>query len=156
MLICCLFYLSILSDNLQWHARVGSFNAVRIKSKKKSNNSSFLLIILYLILIYTFTKHLNLAQCLITHFSSKALQNCKNHFTLLFKTKILKLTYILVLFVFFHSNIFLICTPDIETNSEFCSFCQWNMNGLTSHKLVKISLLHRCITHHKHGVIYVF
>ena len=59
-------------------------------------------------------------------------------------------------FVFFFPNIFLICTPDIEANSEFSSFCQWNLNGLTSHKLVKISLLQTRITRHKHEVIYLF
>ena len=77
-----------------------------LKRNPSSDHSSLILIILSLILMYTFIKHLNLAHYLITHFSSKALQNCNNHFTLPFKTKILELTHVLNLFGFF-SLIFL-------------------------------------------------
>ena len=55
-----------------------------------------------------------------------------------------------LIYLVFFTNISLICTSDIEANSEFSTFCKWNLNGLTSHKLVKISLLQTTITHHKH------
>ena len=55
-----------------------------------------------------------------------------------------------LIYLVFFTNISLICSPDIEANSELSTFCKWNLNDLTSHKLVKISLLQTTITHHKH------
>ena len=79
-------YMSI--DNLTWHAREGAFNAVTIKSNRKLSydKSSLLLSTLVLLLKYTITKQLDLSHYLITHFTYKTIQNCKNRFTVSFIT----------------------------------------------------------------------
>ena len=56
----------------------------------------------------------------------------------------------------------ILITPsgDVETNpgpkrisTETLSFCHWNLNSISSHNYVKISLLKACITVHKFDII---
>ena len=48
---------------------------------------------------------------------------------------------------------------DIEVNPgpkySSLTFCHWNLNGLTAHDNIKISLLQACVTQYNCGIIYL-
>ena len=55
-----------------------------------------------------------------------------------------------------HPNL-LFCFSDIETNPgpkySSLTFCHWNLNGLTAHDSIKISLLQAHLTQHNYDII---
>ena len=126
-------------DNATWHARV-SFYALKtlLQYKPKTRKVIFsfqTVYFLFLALSYIFKSILNNVHCFF---------NCMVTKNMSLTTK---LTNIFLLFCIVN---LLCCCGDIETNPgpkySSLTFCHWNLNGLTAHDSIKISLLqaHNC------------
>ena len=71
-------------------------------------------------------------------------------------TKLPKMTKIAIFLLFCLRNLLFRC-GDIEANPgpkySSLTFCHWNLNGLTAHDSIKISLLQAYITQHNYDII---
>ena len=138
-------------DNVTWHARVGMFNALKplLKSKSSTRNLSELFSLTFILRIILL--HLNNVHLF---FNCILIKNTITYLRLL--TKLPKMTKIAILFCL--RNL-LFCCGDIEANPgpEYSSltFCHWNLNGLTVHNSIKISLHQAYITQHNYDIIYL-
>ena len=148
-----LFRLSMPIDNATWHARVGIFYAQNTlhKSKPKPKNISYL----YLFLIYWnyfVTFNLNFIQ----NISDNIISNKSLKFYASFIAKISKKIKITTFLFLCTLNILIEC-GDIETNPgpkySSLKFCHWNLNGITAHDSIKVSLLQAYITQHNYDII---
>ena len=140
-------------DNATWHARVGIFYAVKSlhKSKPKPKSISFL----HFFLIcwnYFVTFNLNI----IHHVFDRSLSNKSLNIYSSLIAKISKKTKITI-FLFLCTLNLLIQCGDIETNPgpkySSLQFCHWNLNGITAHHSIKISLLQAYITQRNYDII---
>ena len=134
-------------DNATWHVRVGSFYALKTllpyKSETRKVPFSFQTVyFLFLAFSYIFKSILNnvhyFFNCLVT----------KN------MSLITKPTNIFL----FICIVSLLCRcGDIETDPGLkyssLTFCHWNLNGLTAHDSIKISLLQAYILQHNYDFI---
>ena len=123
-------------DIATWHARVGSFYALKtlLQHKSKTRRVSFLfktVCFLFLALSYIFKSILNNVHCFF---------NCMVTKNISLITKLNNI-FLFICIVKLHCR-----CGDIETNTgpKYLSlaFCYWNLlNGLTAHDSIKISLL---------------
>ena len=144
-------------DNGTWQARVGVFLALKLvlKWKSKTREFPFLQNPVYFSLMLTF------------NFSRFLLSNAYHAYNCMLTEKMLKpylysiitlskITKIIDFLFLCITNLISQC-GDIETNSgsRFSSltFCHWNLNGLTAHDSIKISLLQAYITQHNYDII---
>ena len=71
-------------------------------------------------------------------------------------TKLAKIAKITI-FLFLCITSLLFCFGDIEKNPgpkySSLTFCHWNLNGLTAHDSIKISLLQAYVTQHNYDII---
>ena len=150
-----LIYLSMPIDNLTWQARVGIFNSSKPLFKTKIVKKGMLQFLLHHTI---YSLYLFLAFILITQvknlyqISSRLIKMIPASFRLRF----LKIADITVFLLFFIQNL-LSCCGDIEENPgpkySSLTFCHWNLNGLTAHDSIKISLLQAYITQHNYDII---
>ena len=133
-----LFYLSMLIDNVIWHARVGSFYALKplLQYKSTTRKVPFSLLLLALSHIIKCNLHVHYVF------------NCT-------VTKNMGLVIKLPNIFFFICIVNLLCPcGDIETNPvpkySSLTFCNWNLNGLTAHDSTKILLIHAYILQHNY------
>ena len=140
-------------DNATWHPRVGIFYAVKSLHKSKPKPKSISSLHFFLICWnYFVTFNLNI----IHHVFDRSLPNkCLNIYSSLI-AKILKKTKITI-FLFLCTLNLLIQYGDIETNPgpkySSLQFCHWNLNGITAHHSIKISLLQAYITQRNYDII---
>ena len=146
-----LFCLSMPIDNATWHARVGIFCTQKSlhKSKPTTKNISYLdLFLIYWNYFVTF--NLN-----IIHFDN-ILSNKSLNFYSSFVAKISKKIKITTFLFLCALNILIQC-GDVETNPgpkySSLKFCHWNLNGITAHDSIKVSLLQAYITQHNYDII---
>ena len=134
-----------------WHARVGIFCTQKSlhKSKPKTKNISYIdLFLIYWNYFVTF----NLS---IIHFDN-ILSNKSLNFYSSFVAKISKKIKITTFLFLCALNILIQC-GDVETNPgpkySSLKFCHWNLNGITAHDSIKVSLLQAYITQHNYDII---
>ena len=131
----CFFYLSMPIDNVLWCTRVGHFNAFKSRTQEKR----FLKIILFLI-YFIFSRLIHCISFSTFKYISSTFRSITNHLEV-GNVEILYLLYMKAL---------LICCGDIEINpgpnQSSSTFCHWNLNGITTHDFIKISLLQEYIT----------
>ena len=133
-----LFYLSMLIDNVIWHARVGSFYALKPLLQYKSTTRKVPFSLLLLALSHIIKSNLHVHYVF----------NCT-------VTKNMGLVIKLPNIFFFICIVNLLCPcGDIETNPvpkySSLTFCNWNLNGLTAHDSTKILLIHAYILQHNY------
>ena len=138
-------------DSATWHARVGMFYALKPLLKSKSSTRNFselfsLTFILRIILLHLNDVHL--------FFNCILLKNTTTYLRLL--TKLPKMTKIAIFLFLCLRNLLFRC-GDIEANPgpkySSLTFCHWNLNGLTAHNSIKISLLQAYIIQHNYDII---
>ena len=119
------------------------------KSKSSTRNFSefFSLTFILRIILLHLNNVLPFFNCILT-------KNTTTYLRLL--TKLPKMTKNYYIFILSFPNL-LFCCGDIETNpgpkySSF-TFCNWNLNGLTAHDSIKISLIQAYITQHNYDII---
>ena len=131
-------------DNATCHSRVGMFYVLKPLLKSKSSTREFselfsLTFIFLIILLHLNNVHL-FFNCILT-------KNATTHLKLL--TKLPKMTKIAIFLFLCLPNLLFRC-GDIEVNRgpkySFLTFCHWNLNGLTAHDSIKISLLQAYVT----------
>ena len=131
-------------DNATSHSRVGMFYALKPLLKSKSSTREFSeffsrTFIFLIILLHLNNVHL-FFNCILT-------KNTTTHLKLL--TKLPKMTKIAIFLFLCLPNLLFRC-GDIEVNRgpkySFLTFCHWNLNGLTAHDSIKISLLQAYVT----------
>ena len=118
-------------DNVTWHARIGIFCILKPLLKSKSNiivcSVHFALIFILDIIFFYF----------------------KSAFSI-FIVKV-------IIFLLLCLPNLLFCCGDIEKNSgpkySSLKFCHWNLNGLTAHDSIKISLLQAYIIQNNYDII---
>ena len=137
-------------DNVMWHAIVGVFYALKtlitkIPHTRKLHYSHIFLLFLF----YFITVHLYKFDSVLNRIMTSFLRML---------TEVLKIA---------KTALFLgICIPsllfrcgNIEKNPgpkySSLTFCHWNLNGLTAHDSIKISLLQAYITQHNYDAIYL-
>ena len=135
-----LFYLSMLIDNVIWHARVGSFYALKPLLQYKSTTRKVPFSLLLLALSHIIKSNLHVHYVF----------NCT-------VTKNMGLVIKLPNIFFFICIVNLLCPcGDIETNPvpkySSLTFCNWNLNGLTAHDSTKILLIHAYILQHNYDI----
>ena len=138
-------------DNATWHARVGIFYTVNSlhKGKSKPKRISFL----YFFLMYwNYFVTFNIIHHVFD--SIKYRKGLRFYCSLIATTsKNIKIMAFLFLCIL---NLIIQC-GDIETNPgpkySSLKFCHWNLNGMTAHDSVKISLLEAYITQHNYDMI---
>ena len=140
-------------DNATWHARVGIFYAVKSLHKSKPKPKSISSLHFFLICWnYFVTFNLNI----IHHVFDRSLSNKSLNIYSSLIAKISKKTKITI-FLFLCTLNLLIQCGDIETNpgpkSSSLQFCHWNLNGITAHQSIKISLLQAYITQRNYDII---
>ena len=133
-------------DNATWHARVGIFYAVKSLHKSKTKPKSISSLHFFLICWnYFVTFNLNI----IHHVFDRSLSNKSLNIYSSLIAKISRKTKITI-FLFLCTLNLLIQCGDIETNPgpkySSLQFCHWNLNGITAHHSMKISLLQAYIT----------
>ena len=141
-------------DNGTWQARVGIFFALKLvlKWKSKTREFPFLQNPVYfsLMLIFNFFRFplnnvYHAYNCMLTE------QFLKPYLYSIIKLP--KITKVIAFLFLCITNLLSQC-DDIETNPgpRFSSltFCHWNLNGLTAHDSIKISLLQAYITQHNY------
>ena len=112
---------------------------------------SFLLLLITLILLFTVhlcNKNLGLMAFLSLHVDSI---NIKRNFSVNFLINVVHFLTCVCFFsslLFFRSMLLLVLSGDIETNPgpdpgylKRFSFCYWNLNSITAHDFIKISVL---------------
>ena len=141
-------------DNGTWQARVDIFFGLKPVLRWKSKTTVFLFlqnpVYFSLMLIFNFGRFLlNNAY----HAYNCMLTEMPYLFSII---KLPKITKVIVLLFLCITNLLSQC-GDIETNPgpRFSSltFCHWNLNGLTAHDSIKISLLQAFITQHNYDII---
>ena len=142
-------------DNLTWQARTVIFNSSKLLFKTKIKKRGMLQFLFH---HTVYSSYLFLTFLLITQVndlyqvSSRLIKNIPASFRLCF----LKIADIIVFLLFFIQNL-LSCCGDIEENPgpKYLSltFCHWNLNGLTAHDSIKISLLQAYLTQHSYDII---
>ena len=150
------FYLSMPID-VTWHARVGIFYTLKSLPKIKlsprkfpvlTNPTSFSLTFFFNVIIL----HLTYVQHVPDHVLTK--KSAKSYLCSITKlSKMVKTTIFLSLCI---SNLLMQC-GDIEVNPgpkySSLTFCHWNLNGLTAHDNIKISLLQAYVTQYNCDII---
>ena len=134
-------------DNATWHARVGSFYALKplLQHKSKTRKVPFSIQTLYYSIValsYIIKSNLNnvhyVLNCMVTK-NMGLITKLPNIFL-----------FICIINLLCHSG-------DIETNPgpkySSLTFCHWNLNGLTGHDSIKISLLAVCILQYNYDII---
>ena len=144
-------------DNDAWHARVGIFFSLKPLLKTKSKNKeilSFLLhhtaYILLSVLAYFVTTQLNHLQRVFNRIIKKI--------PISYNLRLLKIANLILFPVFcFFSKFTLSQCGDIEKNPgpKYSSlrFCHWNLNGLTTHDCIKITLIQAYITDQNFDIV---
>ena len=138
-------------DNVTWHARIGMFCILKPLLKSKSNvricSVHFALIFILDIIFFYFKSTFSIFSCTTMKKSSFYLCLLKN------LPKIVKVIIFLLLCL---PNL-LFCCGDIEKNPgpkySSLKFCHWNLNGLTAHDGIKISLLQAYIIQNNYDII---
>ena len=144
-------------DNVTWQGRVGIFFALKpvFKWKSKTREFPFLKYPVYfsLMLIFNFGRFLlnnayHAYNCMLTEKFLKSYL-----YSVIKLPKITKVIFVLFLCI---TNLLSQCV-DIETNPgprfSYLTFSHWNLNGLTAHDSIKISLLPAHITQHNYDII---
>ena len=138
-------------DNTTWHARIGMFCILKPLLKSKSNIRKFLayftlIFILHIILFYF--------KSVCSFFSCIAIKKSTSYLRLL--KKLPKMVKVIILLSLCLPNL-LLCCGDIEKNPgpkySSLKFCHWNLNGLTAHDSIKISLLQAYIIQNNYDII---
>ena len=87
-------------------------------------------------------------------FNCNVIKNTKTYLRLL--TKLPKMTKIAIFLLFCLRNLLFRC-GDLEANPcpkySSLTFCYWNLNGLTAHNSIQISLLEVYITQHNYDIV---
>ena len=142
------FYLSMPIDNVIWYARVGVFYLLKTLITKIPNTGKLHYSrISLLFLFYFITNHL---------YKFHSVLNCIMTSYLRMLTKLPKIAEITLFLV--------LCIPsllfrwgDTEKNPgpkySSLAFCHWNLNGLTAHDYIRISLLQAYVTQHNYDII---
>ena len=135
-------------DNVIWHARVGVFYSLKtlitkIPNTRKLHYSHISLLFLFYFVTIDLYKFHSVVNCIMT-----------SYLRMLTKLpKIAKITLFLGLCI---PSLLFRC-GDIEKNPgpkySSLTFCHWNLNGLTAHDSIKISLLQAYVTQHNYDII---
>ena len=147
------FYLSMPIDNVTWHARVGIFYTLKSLPKIKLNAKNFPVftnpIRFSLIFFWNVILHLTNVQHVLDRVLTKKSFLCSI-------TKLLKMVKTTIFLSLCISNLLMQC-GDIEVNPgpkySSLTFCHWNLNGLTAHDNIKISLLQAYVTQYNCDII---
>ena len=138
-------------DNITWQARIGMFCVLKplLKSKlkiKKISANSILTLIFDIILFYF--------NCTFSFLSYIAIQ--KSTFYLRILKNLPKIVKVIIILFLCLPNL-LFCCGDIEKNPgpkySALKFCHWNLNGITAHDAIKISLLQAYIIQNNYDII---
>ena len=138
-------------DNVTWHARISMFCILKPLLKSKSNiricSVHFALIFILDIIFFYFKSAFPIFSC-------TAMK--KSTFYLRLLTNLPKIVKVIIFLLLCLPNL-LFCCGDIEKNpgpkySSF-KFCHWNLNGLTAHDGIKISLLQAYIIQNNYDII---
>ena len=151
------FYLSMPIDNVTWHARVGIFYTLKSLPKIKlnakkfpvlTNPISFSLIFFWNAITFHLTNVQHVLDQVLTEKSAKSF--------LCSITKLPKMVKTTIFLSLCISNLLMQC-GDIEVNPgpkySSLTFCHWNLNGLTAHDNIKISLLQAYVTQYNCDII---
>ena len=151
------FYLSMPIDNVTWHTRVGIFYTLKSLPKIKlnakkfpvlTNPISFSLIFFWNAIILHLTNVQHVLDWVLTEKSAKSF--------LCSITKLPKMVKTTIFLSLCISNLLMQC-GDIEVNPgpkySSLTFCHWNLNGLTAHDNIKISLLQAYVTQYNCDII---
>ena len=138
-------------DNTTWHARIGMFCVLKPMLKSKSNirkfSAYFTLIFILDIILFYFNSAFSFFSCIAIKKSTYYLRLLK---------KLSKMVKVIILLSLCLLNL-LLCCGDIEKNpgpkNSSLKFCHWNLNGLTAHDSIKISLLQAYIIQNNYGMI---
>ena len=145
-------------DNVTWHTRIGMFCILKPLLKIKSNvricSVHFALIFILDIIFFYFKSAFSIFSCTTMKKSSFYLRLLKN------LPKIVKVIIFLLIFTYFYLLLIpnlLFCCGDIEKNPgpkySSLKFCHWNLNGLTAHDGIKISLFQAYIIQNNYDII---
>ena len=126
-------------DNSTWHARIGMFCILKPLFKIKLNirkfSAYFTLTLILDIISFFFNSVFSFFSCIAIKESISYLHLLKN---------LPKMVKTIILLSLCLPNL-LLCCGDIETNPgpkySSLNFCHCNLNGLTAHDSIKISLL---------------
>ena len=134
--------------DVTWHARVGVFYSLKTIIAKKTNTRKLhyshisLLFFFYFITIHLY-KFLSALNCITTSYLQMLTE----------LPKIAEITLFLGLCI---PSLIFRC-GDIEKNPgpkySSLTLCHWNLNGLTAHDSIKISLLQAYVTQHNYDII---
>ena len=139
-------------DNTTWLARTGMFCILKPLLKSKSNFRKFsayftIIFTLHIILFYFKSVFFLFVCCIAIKKSTSYLQLLK---------KLPKMVKVIILLSLCLPNL-LLCCDDIEKNPSpkysSLKFCHWNLNGLTTHDSIKISLLQAYIIQNNYDII---
>ena len=141
----------MLIDNVTWHARIGMFCILKPLLKSKSNiricSVHFALIFILDIIFFYFKSAFSIFSCTAMKKSTFYLRLLKN---------LLKIVKVIIFLLLCLPNL-LFCCGDIEKNPgpkySSLKFCHWNLNGLTAHDGIKISLLQAYIIQNNYDII---
>ena len=144
-------------DNVTWHTRVGIFYTLKSLPKIKlnakkfpvlTNPISFSLIFFWNAIILHLTNVQHVLDRVLTEKSAKSF--------LCSITKLPKMVKTTIFLSLCISNLLMQC-GDIEVNPgpkySSLTFCHWNLNGLTAHDNIKISLLQAYVTQYNCDII---
>ena len=150
------FYLSMPIDNVTWHARVGIIYTLKSLPKIKLNAKTFTVLknLISFSLIYflnVIILHFTNVQYVLDRVLTK--KSAKSYLCSITKLpKVMKTTIFLSICI---SNLLRQC-GDIETNPgpkySSLNFSHWNLNGVTAHDNIKISLFQAYVTHYNFDI----
>ena len=155
-------------DNMTWYARIGVFQLTKFKSAPSHSLESTLNTPIFTLSIWV----LFFTYCNFIINLGLSIYDILSLLTCFFGTKPSWITspeLITMFLLFIHISyggqlregliqLLIVCSGDIEVNpgpkiKSQLSFCHWNLNGLSAHNFVKVSVLQARVVTHDHDTV---